>query len=119
MTSIFGYRSAKRRFIAGFILGWSALANASNWARVMTVLQADFGWADPAAAFAAGASQIPCTVMTAASGATVVPLSLLELRAAEAAEGAFELGFAAEGELACPTAMEQSSRAARLRMRMG
>src|SRR3954469_9843160 len=119
MTSIFGYRSAKRRFIAGFILGWSALAKPSNWARVITVLQADFGWADPAATFAAGVSQIPCMVMTAASGATVVPLSPFELRAAAGAEGAFELGFAAEREVACPTAMEQSSRAARLRMRMG
>jgi hypothetical protein len=48
-----------------------------------------------------------------------VPLSPFELRAAAGAEGAFELGFAAEREVACPTAMEQSSRAARLRMRMG
>jgi hypothetical protein len=70
------------------------------------------------APFAAGVSQIPSIVITAALAGTVLPLSGVCALAPVAEDAGLELGFTGEGEVACPTATEQSSRIARLRMHM-
>src|SRR5581483_4693372 len=85
MTSIFGYTSAKRRFIAGFMFGCNALESSSNWARVITVLQVVGFAAALVLAPDVGESQTPLMVMTAAVAGTLAPESGLTVLLCSAA----------------------------------